>query len=333
MGKATITDVARRAGVSAGTVSNVLNGTRPVTADKRERVMAAIDALAYVPDASARSLRSHASRLVGLCVPFADDPHLAPLLATFADAFPGHEVIPVFGAEDPAVETARVRALLAQNVRGIVLLPSAEPAAALALIAEAGVPAVLLARPQGAAFDEVSLDEEAAALEATARLLAKGHRRILFTAQRPQLGLTRARLAGFRAAMDKARIPGGGRLLAAGDTEEAYRARLAPILTAKDAPTAIIVANARLALWTLRAFRALGVRHPEAISLLTLTEPDWSEVAIAPLATVRTPFEALARQAWERLAARVAGDDAAPQRCILSANVEIRGSVIDIGRT
>ncbi|WP_108660339.1 LacI family DNA-binding transcriptional regulator [Acuticoccus kandeliae] len=334
MAKATITDVAAKAGVSAGTVSNVLNGTRQVTEQKRARVMEAIRELGYVPDAWARNLRAQTSRTIGICLPHTSSAYLAALLDAFEEGavLAQHQIMQVFTRNDPVREADRVRALLAQKIAGLIIVPSLDPSEALAAVADAGVPAVIVDRPTGGAHDEVSFDNRSAMSEATAALIARGHKRILFTAQYPQLGVTRDRLAGFRAAMDGAQLQSGGRLLAAGEDEGSFAQRLAEVLHGKEPPTAVIASNSRLALWSLRAFAAHGIRHPEAVSLLAFDEPEWASILTPRLATVRHPTAEIARRAWQLLSGRIAGESAPPERIVLKATVEIRGSVVDIRR-
>ena len=127
----TIEDVARHAGVSLGTVSNVLNQRGNVRTERASRVHDAIAALRYVPNGVAQSLRRQSSRVVGLCAPLTSSAYFAALLDAFEDiaSAQGYEVMQVLSRQDPVLEERRVRALIARKVDGLIVIPSASPQA------------------------------------------------------------------------------------------------------------------------------------------------------------------------------------------------------------
>jgi len=128
--KATISDVARLAGVSIGTVSNVLNPRIPVSDARRAAVVAAIDTLGFLPNRVAQSLRRRHSRVVGLIAHDTASAYFAALLDNFESigAQQGYEVMQVLSRGEPETEVRRARALLERQVDGILLVPTAAPA-------------------------------------------------------------------------------------------------------------------------------------------------------------------------------------------------------------
>ena len=199
----TILDVARAAGVSLGTVSNVLNGRSNVSARRRASVDAAIATLGYVPNGLAQSLRRQRSRVIGLCMPLSSNAYFAALLEAFETiaAAQGYELMQVLSRHDPALELRRVRALIARQVDGLIVVPSADAHATFEAIAAAGLPAVMVDRTAAdERFDYVTLDDRGAMAEATHALLRAGHRRLLFVVRHPNLVTTRERIGGFHAA-------------------------------------------------------------------------------------------------------------------------------------
>src|SRR4051794_1684675 len=179
----TILDVARDAGVSLGTVSNVLNGRANVSAQRRASVDAAIERLGYVPNGLAQSLRRQRSRVIGLCLPVSSNAYFAALLEAVENiaAAEGYEVMQVLTRHDPELELRRVRALIARQVDGLIVVPSADAHATFDAIAAAGMPAVIVDRASAdERFDYVTLDDRGAMAEATQALLRAGHRRLLF---------------------------------------------------------------------------------------------------------------------------------------------------------
>ncbi|MGH6912743.1 MAG: LacI family DNA-binding transcriptional regulator, partial [Geminicoccales bacterium] len=171
--KPTIFDVARRAEVSIGTVSNVLNDSSKVSDGRRHRVLQAIQELGYLPNSLAQGLRRRRSRLVGLCLPHTSSAYLAALIDLFEEiaANRGYEIMQVLSHNDPVTEIHRVKALLTHRIGGLILVPSFEPHRSCQLVAEAHVPLVIVDRPSDDhRFDQVTFDNRAVMREATSRL-------------------------------------------------------------------------------------------------------------------------------------------------------------------
>jgi LacI family transcriptional regulator len=325
----TIEDVARRAGVSVGTVSNVLNGRVKVAKPRESRVRDAIAALGYVPNGVAQSLRRQSSRVVGLCAPLTSSAYFAALLDAFEDiaAAQGYEVMQVLSRQDPALELRRVRALIARKADGLVIIPSAKPQAAFDAIAESGLPAVVVDRiSDDARFDYVTLDDAGAMRQAVRALLDAGHRRIVFVVRHPALVTTHRRIAAFRAALR--RVPGAVAEVCVRDPDDAvFAADIGAILARPDRPTAAIASNSLLAIALLRVLRQRRISIPRDLSLISFDAPDWAEVLSPPLAVVRPPTEAIARIAWQRLLQRMHEPGIATERYALQATLELRGSI------
>ncbi|HEX4884354.1 MAG TPA: LacI family DNA-binding transcriptional regulator [Casimicrobiaceae bacterium] len=325
----TIEDVARRAGVSVGTVSNVLNERGNVRPGREALVRDAIAALAYVPNGVAQSLRRQRSRVVGLCAPLTSSAYFAALLDAFEDiaAAQGYEVMQVLSRQDPALELRRIRALLARKVDGLIVIPSVDPRGAFDLIAASGTPAVIVDRlHDDRRFDYVTMDDHGAMTQAVRALLEHGHRRLLYVFRYPSLPTTRRRIEAFRAAL--ARVAGTSAQVLVRDASDAVfatqvRAALAP----RTRPTAIVASNSALTLALLRVLRDLGLSVPADVSLVSFDAPDWAEVLETPLAVVRPPTAEIARRAWELLLKRMREPDRPVERVQLPAALEMRASV------
>ncbi|HEV8500310.1 MAG TPA: LacI family DNA-binding transcriptional regulator [Casimicrobiaceae bacterium] len=328
----TLVDVARRARVALGTASNVLNGRGSVGADLERRVRDAMDKLGYSPDGVAQSLRRRRSRVVGICVPSTASAYFAALQDAFEDiaAHQGYELMQVLSRGDPALELRRVEAMLARRADGLILIPAGVPGATFAAIAASGVPAVIVDRAfDDPRFDYVTIDERAAMRDATASLVAAGHRRILFAVRAPSLVTTRERIAGFRAALRTHKAHGAVIVREPDDAE--FTAQIAKAMAARMRPTAIIVSNSALALSLLKSLRALGLAVARDVSLLLFDEPEWADVVTPPLAVVRHPTAAIARTAWELLIHRMRTPRAKPQRVVYAAT-QVGGASIAVRR-
>jgi LacI family transcriptional regulator len=179
----TVLDVARSANVSVGTVSNVLNGSIRVSDARRERVLNAIAQLGYKKNLLAQGLRRRRSPIIGLCVPFTTISYFAALVDAFEEVASDRdfELMQALSGLDPAIELQRVNALLRYHIGGLMILPGVKPELVLDVVAQSGTPTVIIDRPVAdRRFDQVTFDNRAAMLEATERLIALGHRRILF---------------------------------------------------------------------------------------------------------------------------------------------------------
>lgn len=332
--RATIEDVAREAGVSVGTVSNVLNQRANVRTERAARVRDAITALRYVPNGVAQSLRRQRSRVVGLCAPLTSSAYFAALLDAFEDiaSTQGYEVMQVLSRQDPALEERRVRALIARKVDGLIVIPSASPQPTFDLIVESGVPAVIVDRlSDDCRFDYVTLDDYGAMEAATRALLVRGHRRLLYVVGNPKLVTTRRRIEAFRATARRAR--GAVAELCVREPDDAAFARqVGTILQRDDRPTAVIGSNSALTLALLKALRQHAIAVPRELSLITFDAPEWSQLLTPQLAFVQPPTRDIARTAWELLLRRMDEPGIATERIELSATIELTDSIATIPR-
>lgn len=320
----TILDVARRAGVSVGTVSNVLNERGNVSAARRAQVTAAMTTLGFLPNRVAQSLRRSESRVIGLCTPVTSSAYFAALLEMFEDlaAQQGYELMQVLSHGDPALELRRVRALVGRSVDGLILIPTFDSRATLDLLAERGTPTVVVDRVTGdARFDYVAIDDFKAMRHATRHLIGLGHRQLLYVVHDPRLATTQRRIEGYREAAGAARPAAIAALCQRDPDDAAFARQIAAALAQAGPPTAIIASNSAIALSLLRILRDLGVRWPDDVSVLAFDEPVWAPIVTPPLAVVRHPTQRIAREAWQRLLLRLRTADVTPTRITLEARL------------
>jgi len=320
----TIREVASHAGVSIGTVSNVLNDRGNVSHARCVRVKAAMAELGYVPNRAAQSLRRSESHVIGLCTPVTSSAYFAALLETFETAASqqGYEIMQVLSHGDPAVELRRVQALVGRNVDGLILIPTYDARATLDLLAERGTPAVVVDQAlRDARFDFVAIDDRKAMREAIRHVIKLGHRRLLYLVRDARLAIVQRRIEGFRQA-----AAAGPRTVSATviqrdpDDAEFFR-QVAGALDAAHPPTVIIASNSAIALSLVRILQDLRVRWPDDVAVLAFDEPVWAHVVTPPLAVVRHPTQQMARDAWKSLLMRLHEPAARPQRILLEAHL------------
>src|SRR3954463_15846325 len=285
-----IRDVAERAGVSVGTVSNVLNRPEAVGTGTRERVLAAIEALGFVRNESARHLRAGRSRTLGLVVldianPFFTD--VARGVEEVANA-EGLAVILCNSDDRPAKEAAHLDVLTEHGVQGVLITPTAEPTAHLEALRHRGTPVVLVDR-RAPTTDQcsVSVDDVLGGRLAADHLLERGHRRIAFIGASTGLPQLRMRYDGVAAAVregarddDALTVVTPETLTVAGGREAAARILGIP---AGRRPTAAVCANDLLAMGVLQEMVRHGVPVPDEFAIVGYDDIDFAAAAAVPL--------------------------------------------------
>ncbi len=329
---ATITDVARLAAVSTATVSNVLNGSRNVAAATRERVLKAIDVLGYSPHPAARYMRGRTSHLLGLIVADIMNPFFTELLHWVERAANanGYSVLLCNSDEDLLREQQHLQLLRSQRVDGILLAAtghsSKERAVALGRLR---VPVVLVDRGfEEFGLDAVVLDNRRAALEAVRHLLGFGHRRIALVGGPLTLNTGAQRLAGYREGLLEAGIPFDARWVRdAGFREQPAYDAARELLAMPERPTAILAANALIAIGVMRAITDADLRCPEDVSVVGVDDSPWVNAFRPRLTTVAQPVDRMGECAVRLLLARLQGTSAGTAHTeVMAPELKVRES-------
>lgn len=262
-----IQEVARQAGVSVATVSRAFNLPDKVSAETRERVESVARDLGYRPNASARTLRTQRSRVLGVVLPTLLNPVFAECLDGIAHAAAelGYAILPVTTDYQIGQEERAVDLLLSENVDGMILVVS-NPATSIALqrLRKAGTPYVL-AYNRHADHPCVSVDSELAVMQLVTRLATLGHRQIaMVCGQLSASDRAQQRYRGFLQGMQAAGL--APRLLEVPFIDDAAAA-LAELIQGETRPTALLCSNDLLAIRAIRAVRQAGLRVPDDVSV------------------------------------------------------------------
>ncbi|UDY23277.1 LacI family DNA-binding transcriptional regulator [Nocardioides sp. Kera G14] len=301
-----VKDVAAAAGVSLGTVSNVLNRPDRVTASTRERVERAMADLGFVRNESARSLRAGRTRALAYVMLDAGNPF-------FTDVAQGIEQ----AAEDAGLslflcnsqgravrEATHVDHLQAQRVQGILMTPVDPESAALDAIAERGTPLVIVDRiRKGEQFCSVAVDDILGGRLAVEHLIDRGHQRVAFVGGPLSIGQVADRYQGAQEAWAAAGFAPEDLTLIAVEslTVAAGRSageRLTGIPSGRR-PTAAFCANDLVALGILQQATTAGLRVPEQLAIVGYDDIEFAAAAAVPLTSVRQPRQELGRVASE----------------------------------
>lgn len=309
MPRTTLKDVADRVGVSAKTVSNVVNGTGWVTDELRDRVRVALVELGYRPNAAARQLRSGRSGMIALAVPELSQPYFAELAAELVRAAQERSItVLIHQTDGRADEERRISdGVDAPVMDGLIMSPLALGARDLEGRLDA-TPLVLLGEHIGASvFPHVTVDNTAAAKAATTHLLDQGCRRIAaIGAQSTGPNETAVlRLAGYRAALEEAGIDVDGRLIE--HVAEYHRADGAAaarrLLDDGIGFDGVFAFNDLLALGAMHVLVTSGVRVPEDVAVIGFDDIDEARYSTPALSSVAPDTAALARKAIDLLSA------------------------------
>ncbi len=324
-------DVAKVAGVSGATVSALINGTSNVSSELSQRIEAAIGAIGYERNGIARSLKTGATRTIGLTVADIRNPFFTDVVATIQRVLnsAGYAVMLCSNDEDTAKQDEQIKLLLDRMVDGLIVAPAGEDEIMKRLVKSTRKPVVLIDRIcDGLDIDAVILDNAGAIFDATTYLLGLGHRRIAYVSGPPGTSTGRDRLAGYRRALEAADIAYAPDLMCEGHYREAdgYRAAM-QLLTLPNRPTALVSANNLMVIGAMRAIRDMGLSCPADISVASMDDFPWADVFSPRLTTVAQPVEAIGEQAARLLLERMQGR-APPEarRLVLHGRLMVRDS-------
>jgi LacI family transcriptional regulator, repressor for deo operon, udp, cdd, tsx, nupC, and nupG len=326
-------DVADHAGVSVKTVSNVVHGHPAVSRPMRSKVQASIEALGYVPNISARSLRTGRSGLIGLAVPRITDPYFCDVAAAVIDAAAARGLSVL--VEQTGGEFVRENDVLLGRrptiVDGLILSPISVSQAALDE-ASPGVPLVLLGEHLLASQrSRVAIDNVAASAQAVGHLLRLGRRRIVAVgAKRGSTAATaELRLAGYRRAMTEAGVERDGALEVATDdfTRAAGIRAVDDLVAAGTDFDALFCFNDLLALGAMQALRRHGLDVPGDVAVVGVDDIEEGRHSDPDLTTVAADLSVLAAAAVDSLVRRL-DDPASPDgdSIVVPHRLVVRGS-------
>lgn len=328
---ATIKDVALRAGVSVTTVSHVVNATRLVSTEGRERVEAAIRELGYVPSAVARSLKSNTTRTLGMLIPNCSNPYFAEIVRTVEDRCfaAGYNLVLCNTDDEPERQGVYLQVLGERRIDGVIVVSTGDDASLRIMLQGLKMPVVLVDREiDGLPYDLVETAHQQGALLATRHLVSLGHRRIACIRGPEGLAPADQRVAGWRAGLAEAGLDTEeDALLWQGDfsSQSGYEA-LHAILRSDRRPTAVFVCNDLMAIGALCAAHEAGVRVPDELSVVGFDDIELARFASPPLTTVAQPKRRIGALAVDMLIERVSRRRHEVRSMVLEPELVVRSS-------
>jgi DNA-binding LacI/PurR family transcriptional regulator len=324
----TMSDVAKRAGVSTATVSNVLAGKKPVDPDLIARVRQAAAELDYQVDRAASRLRGGKSKVIGVIVPSLDNTFFTALIAAIERNLQseGYDIIVASANDDESVERTRLTAMLSWRPAGIIMVPADDAFNNRDLLDAAGLPYVVLDRiGADLTADIVAIDNIQAARDAADHLIGLGHRDIWVVASSLKLANIRQRCEGVQLACEAAGIA-APKILEVGMTFDAVAESLEGQFAVNGRPSAVIALTNFATLGVLAAFSKNGISMPADLSLVGFDDYAWMAATTPSITAIRQPVNAMGTAAWECLRNRIAGETSPQIRLQLLCHLKIRQS-------
>lgn len=329
MAHVTIREVAALAGVSAATVSRALNADPRVAGHLRERVVEAATRLGYRPNGQARSLRTQATRVLGLIISDIQNPFFTALVRGVEDAASerDYSVVLANADEDLAKERRYLEVTAAERMAGVLLSPASARYTDVDLLTGHGIPVVLIdRRVRSADVDSVTVNNQRAAREAVTHLVEAGCRRIGVIAGPADITSASDRLAGYRAALRAAGLARAPELTARGDFRvEGGREATRALFALDPPPDGLFVTNNLMLVGALEVLAELGIGFPDDVLVAGFDEMSWAGLA-PPLTLIEQPTYQIGRRAAELLLRRIAGERFPTQRIVLPATLSVRRS-------
>lgn len=327
---AKIEDVARQAGVSTATVSRVLSGKPYVSEALRRRVLETIEQLDYRPSRVARSLRVQRSSIIGLIISDIQNPFFTSVVRAVEDVAQqrGYSVILCNSDEDVEKELTYIELMLAEQVSGMIVSPTASSNAVYRRLIEQRIPVVAIdRRVEDVPMDMVVGDNVGAACAVVSHLIESGYRRIGAVLGNPDASTGAERYQGYVEALVEHGLPVLAELVRSGPprSQQGYELT-AELLSQAQPPDAIFTGNNLLTIGALRAIHELGLRIPDEIAVAGFDEMDWMFLVKPALTVVMQPTYEMGQRAAELLLERIADPDRPPQAVVLQPTIKVRES-------
>ncbi|WII35774.1 LacI family DNA-binding transcriptional regulator [Paenibacillus thiaminolyticus] len=330
---ATIYDIAKKANVSAMSVSRVINNTGRVSEKTRDKVKQVMEEMRYIPNSVARCLVTQESKIVSLLITDITNPFFTTMARGAEDAAMRHGYRLMFGNSDESFSKEKdyVEMILSMRVDGVLFAPSGDQSKEhLEWLQRQNVPFVLLDREvPGIDCDAVLGDSLDGAKRMVAEMIRYGHRRIALVNGAQDVSTARERQAGYIKALQEAGIELDESLIMqtsysrVQDLSVAHWMELAP----EARPTAIFAANNMLALSVLKSVRSLGLRVPDDLSIACFDDFGWVEEANPFFSVASQPAYEFGEQGMQLLLDRIKNREEQPRQIMLPCDILMRESV------
>ncbi|HHT79001.1 MAG TPA: LacI family transcriptional regulator [Actinobacteria bacterium] len=327
----TIKDIARKSGVSVGTVSNVINNLESVKSKNKEKVLQVINSLGYKPNKIAASLSRKKTMNVGLIVPDVSSPFYSDLIKGISDTLEinYYNIFLCSSNNNIEKEEKIISDLLSMWIDGIILIPVYSKKRNLQLLKNIEIPVVIVNREvEGIKKDIVIFDNFGGAFEATRFLIANNHK-IIPILSGPELSKSfEERFQGWKAAMEESDLFNDNLIFRGNFSVEAGHRMMLEVLNRIDKIDAVFASSDLIALGALSAIDEYNLKVPDDISVVGFGDIYLSKFLKPSLTTIRRPFYNIGKTAVSLLLDRISGNKKKKiTKFIIKGKLEIRDSV------
>jgi LacI family transcriptional regulator len=327
---ATIKEVAEKAGVSVSTVSHVVNGTRFVSEDLRNKVLLVLNSLDYQPNRLAMGLRKKSSSAIGLIVADITNPFFSEIAWRIENLChqKNYSVMLCNTDGSPSKEDYYLSRLSEWQVDGIIVVSSTSPAAHLNTFNKPDMPLTLIdIDSPGYEMDSISVDNFGGGMLAAQHLASLGHSRIACISGSLETRYNQGRLNGFREGLMEAGLEVDEALIARADFNTFSGLNVTnQFLEMKNRPTAIFTCSDLLAYGAMKAAYVKGLKIPDDLSIVGFDDIFMSKYTLPPLTTVRQPISELTEEAVNCFLTRKEDPGKTSRTIKLKLHLEIRDS-------
>lgn len=335
--KVTIEEIAKRAGVSKGTVSAVLNEKNNVRLSTKENILQVMKALNYRPKGVARNLKNgKAEKCIGIIVKELNYPFYTTIAEGAKEyaGSKGYSLIIASSDYDLESEKKFTNIFSAKDIRGAIIAPVLEGNSEIEHLLKLKMlnyPFVLLADVKGITANVVEIDNKRAIKKAVEYLINNGHKKIIHFAGPPESAHTKERIDGFRNAFSRTTVVFHKEMIVpmGSHKEVSYEKTIKYFrgLKRKDYPTAIVCFNDLQALAVMTALGDLNISVPKDISIIGNDDIHYAEVYSVPLTTIKSPQREIGQKAAEILIRNIESPTLIPiERVVLDTELIIRKS-------
>ncbi|MEB3103908.1 LacI family DNA-binding transcriptional regulator [Ferviditalea candida] len=328
--KTTIYDVAKQAGVSIATVSKVISGKGKISKKRREQILKIMEELNYQPSMIASALVGKKTYTIGLLIPDISNPFFAEIARAIEDQAhqSGYSII-ICSTDNKDERVERYISLLEQkSVDGIIIGTGVENIEILRRLETRSIPFVMISRESTAlAVDTVVSDDYIGGILAAQHLAELGHRRFAILSENLKVSSSRERIRGFKQGLSDMNIPFDDKNIVICDyrVEEGRRCAY-ELLQYTEKPTAIFCCNDLLAIGAIQAAKQLGIKVPDALSIVGFDDTILASVTDPPLTTIAQPIDRMGKQAFNLLIDNLMNSESVKQRIVLRPELIIRQS-------
>ncbi len=329
----TIKDIAKKAKVSANTVSKALSNRSGVNKETRHKILKIAKELSYLPNVLARNLRLSQTKTIGVIISDNSNPFFAYVVKGIQDVAreTGYHIILCNTGENPDFEQEAIDLLLELRVAGLLITPTQKEIDYIVKLKRLHVPFVLLARHfEKTTAHYVITDNVTGAYLATQHLIARGHQRVVFVNGPYQNSSARERLVGYKKALAENKIAYDKSLVEWGNLnmEDGYDV-MKRVLAHRQPPLGVFLFSDYVAIGALKAVREGNLKVPQEVSIVGYDDIDFVSYLDVPLTTVHQPKYSIGKKAMEILIQIIDGklsNQEQPQCILLEPELIIRKS-------